>query len=98
MRKRLVGLIVCGLYILAAAARAQDVPELVAPVRLLAIQGDNIPEVVDWDNDGDQDLVIGVWSFGRVFLYLNSGSDTGPLFGAGTAIQSDGVDITSPYW
>jgi len=55
------------------------------------------PTVVDWDNDGRKDLVIGTqYNGGKVRLYLNTGTDEAPLFDGYVHLQSGGVDITDP--
>ncbi len=35
---------------------------------------------VDWDNDGDQDLLLGAYRTGKLFLRLNEGSAADPKF------------------
>ena len=55
------------------------------------------PTVVDWNNDGKKDLVVGQFYYGNVFVFLNVGTDASPVFNGGTAIQSGGVDITTSY-
>jgi len=62
-------------------------PTLAAPTAIL-IDGTMLPEqggsvdaeAVDWDNDGDYDLITGTM-FGAVALYRNSGSDAVPVYG-----------------
>jgi autotransporter-associated beta strand protein len=40
-----------------------------------------VPRVVDWDNDGRKDLIIGQWDGSAgLFVYLNQGMDRRPLF------------------
>lgn len=50
------------------------------------------PAVVDYNNDGKKDLVVGS-SDGTFRLYINVGSDESPEFGAPVAIKADGVDL-----
>jgi len=45
----------------------------------LAVDGHSDPFVVDWDGDGDLDLLSGS-AQGGVFLFLNTGSRTAPKF------------------
>jgi hypothetical protein len=55
------------------------------------------PTVVDWNNDGKKDLVVGQFYYGNVVVFLNVGTDANPVFNGGAAIQSGGVDITTSY-
>ena len=53
--------------------------------------GESAPYVVDWNNDGKRDLVVGNQS-GKVLLFLNIGNDNAPSFtsnGANTYISVD---------
>ncbi len=58
------------------------------------------PGVVQWDADGKKDLLIGM-STGGLILHLNVGTNTDPLFDAGTALQvgapGEKVDISVGY-
>jgi len=55
--------------------------------------GDNAaPVVVDWDNDGRKDLIIGNKE-GCLFLYLNTGKDEAPVFGSSTKLTTPSSDI-----
>lgn len=45
------------------------------------------PRVVQWDSDGLKDLLIG-HAGGNVKIYLNTGSNTTPVFDGGTVLQS----------
>lgn len=60
--------------------------------------GDSGPFVVDWDHDGDLDLLVGAGD-GSVWLYDNEGTRTAPRFAAGAAIvpaSSYGYDQDAP--
>jgi DNA-binding beta-propeller fold protein YncE len=50
------------------------------------------PFVADWDNDGRKDLLVGA-ADGTVLLYLNTGSEDAPSFGAGALLQAGGTPI-----
>ncbi|MEK9149553.1 MAG: VCBS repeat-containing protein, partial [Candidatus Desantisbacteria bacterium] len=43
------------------------------------IGGYSKPQVIDWNNDGKKDIIVGE-EFGQVALFLNSGRDEDPLF------------------
>ncbi len=44
------------------------------------------PYVIDWNNDGKKDIIIG-GEFGKVRLFLNSGEDKDPIFTDGFIFQ-----------
>ncbi|MBI5232805.1 MAG: VCBS repeat-containing protein [Deltaproteobacteria bacterium] len=50
------------------------------------------PAVVDYNNDGKKDLVVGS-SDGTLRLYVNAGSDGSPEFGLPVGIKADGRDL-----
>lgn len=43
--------------------------------------GHLVPDVVDWNNDGKKDLIVGQFKEGSIRLYLNEGTDAKPVFG-----------------
>jgi len=53
--------------------------------------------VVDWDNDGKKDLVVGQFYYGNVWLFVNQGTNSAPLFNGGSLIESGGTAITTTY-
>ncbi len=65
----------------------------------------SVPALVDWNNDGLTDLLVGEKvteycgpcvgdrDYGKVRLYLNEGSPTNPQFGAWTYVQSGGAAL-----
>ncbi len=55
------------------------------------------PCVVDWNNDGAKDLVVGQFGYGYITLFLNRGSDVNPVFEGGELIESNGTPITTSY-
>ena len=57
-------------------------------------------EFVDWDRDGDVDLLAGGYITGRVFLYENTGRgrDGTPKLKLKGPIQSDGKPLNVRHW
>lgn len=53
------------------------------------------PKIVDWNNDGRKDLVVGALD-GRIHIFLNEGTDVAPEFVAVTFAQEDGADLAVP--
>lgn len=95
-------LAVCLALLLFTADLKADTPDLKKGVKL---EGGGIPislttpypTVVDWNNDGSKDLVVGHFYYGNIYLFLNTGTDLNPVFGAGTKIDSSGSPITTTY-
>jgi hypothetical protein len=52
----------------------------------------SVPVIDDWDEDGRKDLIVGC-DTGYVYVYLNTGSNTDPVFGSAFKILADGVEI-----
>ncbi len=65
-----------------------------------ALDGGNYsaPTTADWDNDGSEDLLVGVGSSdsGKLRLYSNLGSNAERVFDGFFKLKSGGVDITDP--
>ena len=55
------------------------------------------PCVVDWNDDGKKDLLVGCFFSGNVHLFLNSGTNSAPVFTTGTMLQADGTVISVAY-
>ena len=56
------------------------------------IQTDNrgaVPEVVDWDGDGNKDLLVGVFYNGNIFYYKNYGTNESPVFHDRVMLEAD---------
>ncbi len=51
------------------------------------------PCVVDWNNDGNKDLVIGALD-GRIYIFINEGTETEPDFLVETFAQTKGWELT----
>lgn len=86
---------------LTTTAFAQEMRE---PV-LLKAGGNNIdvartyaaPAIVDYDNDGKDDLVIGTYK-GNFRFYKNVGSESKPVYNGFKRIQANGKDAVAPNW
>lgn len=99
---RVVGLIVLSLVVFCGAAAAA-LPEFASGVRLQA-DGKNIdvkighlvPAVMDWNNDGKKDLIVGQFSGGRISVYLNKGADNAPVFKDFSLLRADTKEIRLP--
>lgn len=57
----------------------------------------SVPCVVDWNADGKKDLLVGCFYNGNVYLYLNSGTNSSPIFTTGSKLQANGSDISVAY-
>jgi hypothetical protein len=53
------------------------------------------PTVVDWNSDGKKDLVVGSLD-GKVYVYLNEGTDAAPDFRIVQFAQQRGADLVVP--
>jgi hypothetical protein len=55
--------------------------------------GHLVPHVVDWNNDGKKDMVMGQFSGGAITLFENIGTDEAPVFGEGQKLYAGGKPI-----
>jgi len=60
--------------------------------KFLTVSTMSAPAVLDWNNDGQKDLLVGD-SSGYVWLYVNRGTDASPQFNGGTRLTSGGSAI-----
>jgi hypothetical protein len=89
------------LALLAVVAFAQT-PVFDAPVAIEAngvpinvgTGGNASPFLVDWNGDGNQDLLLGQYLYGKIRFYANTGSNFDPVFGDFEYLQADGADIS----
>ncbi len=79
-------------------------PKFTAPIRIKANGVDmkvdtytSVPCVVDWNQDGKKDLLVGSFFYGNVYFFNNSGTNTIPVFTSGVKLKSGGVDISVAY-
>jgi hypothetical protein len=80
------------LPILAAGVRIQEGSSAIS-----VDMGDSSPEVVDWNNDGKIDLLIGQYAYGAIRLYINQGTSNAPSFNGYTFIQCADTIISVDY-
>ncbi len=62
---------------------------------LLVAGGRSSPVIVDADGDGKKDIITGNTD-GQILFYKNVGTDSLPMFGGYTMVQSDGQPIDLP--
>ena len=58
----------------------------------ISLSGMRVPRVIDWDNDGDNDLLVG--HSGTVWRYMNTGTPSNPVFAAGVRVVANGANIS----
>jgi hypothetical protein len=97
-------LCICLGLLLAAASWAQspnyDYPYFVNSAEGIIVNGNvyDIPTFGDWDCDGDQDLMVGVFYNGNIWYYQNTaGAGQPPVLAAHTMVQADGSNISVTY-
>lgn len=78
--------------------------DLAEPVRLLAggkpidtEVGHAAPFVCDFDGDGVQDLLVGQFGQGLLWIYRNEGTDAVPKLAAGVKFKQGAEDGRVPY-
>ncbi len=54
-----------------------------------------VPVVVDWNDDGRKDMIVGC-SSGLIGLYINSGTDKAPEFAVEQYVEADGELVLAP--
>ena len=91
----------CSLLFPFAAGLSADVPDLVdkGAIQLggSTIQYTPYPTVVDWNNDGMKDLLVGAFYNGNIHLFLNEGTNLNPVFNSSSLVESGGTAITTTY-
>ena len=58
--------------------------------------GHLVPCVVDWNDDGKKDLLVGQFSGEKIRLYLNAAKDEAPEFRKFTYLKAGGTEISLP--
>ena len=82
---------------------SDDAPVL-AEAQLLQLDGDTFnlgmrakPDIVDWNNDGKKDLITG-HDNGDVFLMINTGANTAPVFAEALPMPFDAGKKPQPLF
>jgi hypothetical protein len=94
---------IIGLACLWAGAVCAAIPELDEGVYIqsgsgpLTVKYFTAPSVIDWNNDGKKDLLIGQFNNGNIWLFLNQGTDAQPAFSGGQRLLVGGANITTSY-
>ena len=100
---KVIGLIGAGLLILSAGSALADMPGIAPGFKIknnsidLQLSGQTNATVVDWNNDGLKDLLVGEYIGGFITLFLNQGTNLNPLFSGGVKIESNGSPISVSY-
>jgi hypothetical protein len=55
------------------------------------------PSVIDWNNDGKKDLLVGQFTQGKAQVFLNRGTDQLPAFEGSSWISVNGKPLTTSY-
>ena len=75
------GIAAFGLLCAVASADLTDGVKLQADGKDIDVNiGHLVPSVVDFNGDGNKDLIVGQFSGGQIRLYLNRGKDEAPVF------------------
>ena len=94
---------IIGLACLWAGAVCAAIPELEEGVYIqsgsgpLTVKYYTAPSVIDWNNDGKKDLLVGQFDYGYVWLFLNQGTDAQPAFGTGQQVRVGSQPIKTSY-
>lgn len=101
--RQLLCVLACSLLAVAAWAQAPnyDYPYFVSNSEGMIVSGNqvyDIPTFGDWDCDGSQDLMVGVFYNGNIWYYHNTAAaGQPPVFASHTILQADGVNISVTY-
>jgi hypothetical protein len=91
-------LILASSWVAAQAATELESGSLIADgTNLLSVATMAAPSVVDWNNDGKKDLLVGQFDQGKIWIFLNQGTDADPVFDGGAPVLSNGQPITTSY-
>ncbi len=92
-----VGVLLALLAAPASAAGFEPGVKIVADGKPIDVTvGHLVPCVVDWNDDGKKDLLVGQFSGGKIRLYLNTAKDEAPEFRKFAYLKAGGVEISLP--
>ena len=101
MWRKICGLMVCAIFATAVWAQAPnfDYPYLCTDNTGYIVECNvyTAPEFGDWDDDGDQDLMVGVFYTGNIWYYENVSTGIEPEFAPYYEIVADGSPISVSY-
>ena len=99
--KKLTCVAVCFLFAITAWAQAPnfDYPFYMQCESGRIVDGNvyDIPECGDWDDDGDTDLMVGVFFSGNIYYYENISTGIEPEFADYVVVTADGNPISVTY-
>ncbi len=99
--KRILCLAICTLLVGSVWAQAPnfDYGYLITNDEGYIVEGNvyDAPEFGDWDDDGDQDLMVGVFYNGNVQYYENISTGIEPEFAPYELVTADGSAIQVTY-
>ncbi len=97
MRTRIwagTGIVAMGLFCAVASAALQEGVKLQADGKDIFVPvGHLVPSAVDFNGDGNKDLIVGQFSGGKIRLYLNRGTDDKPVFKDFTYLEAGAKPI-----
>lgn len=101
--KTLMSILVGSLIFLLGSPLLAEAPILEEGIKIqdggsdLQVQYCSVPCVVDWNNDGMRDLLVGQFSYGWIWLFINQGTDLNPVFNGGSLVESNGSPISASW-
>lgn len=101
--KTIVLLTAVMLLLISSSQALADEPKILPGVKIkdglnnINLSYDTNPTMVDWNNDGLKDLLVGEFTQGYITLYLNQGTNLNPMFDGGVKVESNGTPITVTY-
>ncbi len=99
--KKIVGLCICFLFVVGVWAQAPnfDYGYFITNDEGYIVEENvyDAPELGDWDDDGDPDMMVGVFYNGNIYYYENISTGIEPEFGTYSLLEADGSPIQVTY-